>query len=195
VRAVDAPGSIEDLIVRESAPLLVLAGLKLLAVEVGAGGGDRRVRVVIDRPDGAVTTVDCEWLSERLGLVLDAKSPMAGRYYLEVSSPGIERPLLGRDDFDRFSGRTAAIATAAPVGGRRHFTGVLRGVAGDCVEIEAGGERLSIPLAAVARARLKVGTDELFGRTAAKPRRKAKRPAKRARRRAGRGGRLQGGSG
>lgn len=173
-----ASGSIREVIEREAAPLLAERGLKLLLVDIGGGAGGPRVQVVLDRPRGAVTSDDCEWFSERLSLALDAADPIAGRYYLEVSSPGVERPLLEADDFARFAGRTAEIATATPLAGRRRFTGVLRGVEGGRVELEAAdGERLGIPLEVIAHARLKVGTDELFGRTGAPPRRRAKRAA------------------
>ncbi|MCL6450861.1 MAG: ribosome maturation factor RimP [Acetobacteraceae bacterium] len=151
-------GLIEELV----GPLLKERGLELVGVEVGSQPRGPLLRVYIDR-EGGVTTADCEWVSERLGLLLDAHDPIPERYYLEVSSPGLERPLMGERDFLRFKGRRAQVTTSVPIEGQRRFTGVLAGVEGKSLLLDVGqGARKAIPLDWVASARLRVDEAELF---------------------------------
>jgi ribosome maturation factor RimP len=88
-----------------------------------------------ERPDGMMNVEDCEAASRALSPVLDIADPIESRYRLEVSSPGIDRPLVRRSDFDRYAGHAAHVEMLVPVGGRRRFRGKLVGTDGDCVRI------------------------------------------------------------
>lgn len=105
-------------------------------------------------PQRAVGLDECERVSRDLSAALDVADLIPSSYHLEVSSPGIERPLRRARDFARFSGRRARLRTDAPVGGRRNFSGVLAGVVDGVVEIDCDGQRCRVPLAAIARANL-----------------------------------------
>jgi ribosome maturation factor RimP len=122
------------------------------------------IRVVIDRerpgagesPDGSgVTLADCTAVSRDLSTALDVHDDLvAGRYHLEVSSPGLERPLVREKDFVRFAGREAKIETRSPIGDRRRFTGTLIGVDDGGVRIALDGEELVVPLDVIKKANL-----------------------------------------
>ena len=105
------------------------------------------VRVTIDRPGGAVDLDLCERVSKEL-------SPLRERYALEVSSPGIERPLVKPEHFRRAIGSRIAVRTDQPLDGRRRFTGTLTDADNDEIEVDLDGERVRLPLAAVRRAHL-----------------------------------------
>ncbi|TDA68924.1 MAG: ribosome maturation factor RimP [Clostridia bacterium] len=111
------------------------------------------LRIFIDR-QGGVGLDDCEQVSRAVEPLLDASDPVPEHYYLEVSSPGIDRPLKKAADYERFAGRKVLLKTYAPVDGRRTFRGVLGGLAGDHVVLQADGQEISLPLAGVAQARL-----------------------------------------
>ena len=97
-----------------------------------------------ERPDGTMAIEDCETVSRALSPVLDVADPIEGAYRLEISSPGIDRPLVRRSDFDRYAGHIAQIEMAAPIDGRRRFRGELLGTEGDmrahAHRDDAGGE-------------------------------------------------------
>ena len=127
------------------------------------------LRVVIDRPwqpdsatgaDESVTVEDCGRVSQDLSAILDVEPDLVGgadrAYTLEVSSPGLDRPLRGEEDYRRFKGRLAKIVTSAPVEGQSHFEGRLAGTDGDHVLIEQGRRTHRVPLEAIRRARLEV---------------------------------------
>ena len=105
------------------------------------------VRVTIDRPGGAVDLDLCERVSREL-------SPLRERYALEVSSPGVERPLVKAEHYRRALGRRVTLRTEQPLDGRRRYTGTLVDAGGDEIEIDLDGERVRLPLAAVRRAHL-----------------------------------------
>lgn len=128
------------------------------------------LRVVVDRPPREVPEVDpaadavgiddCRRMSEDLSALLDVDDDLAATitqaYTLEVSSPGLDRPLRGADDYRRFAGRLAKIVTREPVDGQSHFAGRLSGVEGDAVLLTEGRRVHRVPLDAVRRARLDV---------------------------------------
>lgn len=132
-------------------------------VRVQLSGGSRPVlQVMAERADGRAMTVDhCTEISHGLSALLDAEDPIAGAYTLEVSSPGIDRPLTRPRDFERFAGFEARIETRGAVAGRRRFKGKLLGLAGGMVLIGVAGETMRLPLEDIAKARL-VLTDELM---------------------------------
>lgn len=124
------------------------------------------LRVIVDRVadpaarEEAVSIDDCRRVSEDLSALLDVEPGLLGNperaYTLEVSSPGLDRPLRGEADYRRFAGRLAKVVTATPVAGQSHFAGRLRGVEGGDVLIEEGRRTHRVPLAVISRARLDV---------------------------------------
>ena len=121
------------------------------------------VRVFIDRPDSSGTPddsvgiEDCARISRELSAILDVEDPLDRSYTLEVSSPGLDRPLRGERDFRRFTGRRAKITVEPAVDGQKHFAGRIEGVDGSAVLFEAEGRKHHrIPLDAIKRAKLDV---------------------------------------
>lgn len=129
-------------------------GYELLGIERLGGAGAVTVRIYIDRPDG-ITVDDCERVSHQVSGVLDVENPIAGAYTLEVSSPGVDRPLFDAVQCARFVGEEIAVTLAAPIDGRRKFTARLVEVAGEDLHLEHEGETLVVPFGNVQRARLK----------------------------------------
>jgi ribosome maturation factor RimP len=115
-------------------PVLVALGYRLVRVRISGFAGCT-VQIMAERPDGTMTIEDCEAVSRALSPVLDVADPVETSYRLEVSSPGIDRPLVRRSDFDRYAGYVAQVEMALPVDGRRRFRGELAGTAGECARI------------------------------------------------------------
>jgi ribosome maturation factor RimP len=148
-------------------------GLDVAWVELKHHRGGTLFRVFIDRESG-VGLQDCQRVSERLGVILDVEDPIERSYTLEVSSPGLDRPLWSKNDYQRFAGRLARIKTREPLDGKRHFRGRLAGVEEDIVVLENREERVTIPFPTIESGRLEV---ELFApsREKVKPKLAAKR--------------------
>ncbi len=146
------------------APAVELAGYRLVRLRV-MGGKRKTLQVMAERPDGGMDVEDCAVLSRRLSEVLEAADPIAEEYVLEVSSPGIDRPLVSAEDFARFAGHEARIELDQPIAGRRRFKGNIIGMRNGTVEIETGGEsgtqRVSLPVSGITEAKL-VLTDRLI---------------------------------
>jgi ribosome maturation factor RimP len=145
-------------------PALASLGYRLVRVRISAFAGCT-VQVMAERPDGTMTIEDCEAASRALSPVLDVADPIEGSYRLEISSPGIDRPLVRRSDFDRYAGHVAHIEMAAPIDGRRRFRGTLIGTAGDAARVriaDAAPEKSEVvlPIDDMAEAKL-VLTDAL----------------------------------
>ena len=135
-------------------PVVEAMGYELVGVEFDAGGGHGRLRVYIDHDDG-VSVEDCAAISHQISGILDVEEPIRQAYDLEISSPGLDRPLFKLADFDRFSGRQAKIKLVAGLNGRRNFKGELQGVADpDRIRIEVDGEVYELSHADIARANL-----------------------------------------
>lgn len=134
-------------------PVVRFEGMELIDVEFHRGQGGWVLRVIIDKP-GGVTLEDCAAVSRQLGDVLDAKLERDEPYHLEVSSPGLDRPLTKPKHFVSFEGRPAVIRTNRPVEGKKHFRGVLAGVSDDTVKLVVDELTVSIPYEAIAKARL-----------------------------------------
>lgn len=150
-------------------PALEAMGYELVRVSL-IGRERPTLQVMAERRDEAAMTVeDCAGISRAISALLDVEDPIAGAYTLEVSSPGIDRPLTRPKDFDRYRGFEARIETRQPVAGRRRLKGVLGGLGpgGDTVLIAAGedGAEMAVPLAEISRAKL-VLTDALIAATA-----------------------------
>lgn len=110
----------------------VLEGMNYRLVRVRVSGADGcTVQVMAERPDGSMTIEDCEEISRALSPVLDVADPVPQAYRLEISSPGLDRPLVRRSDFERHTGHLAKIEMNVPVDGRKRFRGTLQGVDGD----------------------------------------------------------------
>lgn len=150
-----AKQKIVDLVEEMALPVVQEAGLELVDVEFVKEGGRWYLRIFIDKP-GGIDIEDCRYVSERLDKLLDEKDPIPQSYALEVSSPGIERPLKKRDDYNRFAGRLANITTFVPYQGKKKFNGRIKGLRENDVVLEINGSELLIPLKHVASARLEV---------------------------------------
>ena len=121
-------------------PVLAELGYRLVRVRISGAAGCT-VQIMAERPDGAMAIEDCEAASRALSPVLDVADPIEGPYRLELSSPGIDRPLVRRSDFDRYAGHIARVEMLGPVDGRRRFRGVLIGTEGEYMRMrgaEAG---------------------------------------------------------
>lgn len=146
-------------------PALSDLGFRLVRVTVSGRDG-QTVQIMAERPDGSLTIEDCEAISRQISPLLDVHDPVSGSYRLEVSSPGIDRPLVRPSDFEDWAGYDAKVELKEPVDGRRKFRGRLEGFeAGEVrmdVELDSGERHiLGFPVALVTEARL-VLTDELI---------------------------------
>lgn len=150
-----AKDNVAAVVEKLAAPVIKELGMELADVEFVKEGGRWLLRVYIDKPGGIIHS-DCEAVSRRLDALLDEKDPIPQSYCLEVSSPGIERPLKKPEDFLRFSGHEVQVTTYAPVEGKKKFTGKLEGADAGALFLEVGGGRMSIPMDQVSSARLHV---------------------------------------
>ncbi|TMJ05247.1 MAG: ribosome maturation factor RimP [Alphaproteobacteria bacterium] len=148
-----------------AAPVLSPLGYRLVRVRVSATSGCT-VQIMAERPDGTMSIEDCEIASRALSPVFDAEDPIESEYRLEVSSPGIDRPLVRVSDFARHAGHEAKVEMAVPLDGRKRFRGILAGVEGEAAKLRrrdaAEGEaaEVALPIADMVEARL-VLTDAL----------------------------------
>ncbi|MBL8673426.1 MAG: ribosome maturation factor RimP, partial [Rhodospirillales bacterium] len=119
-------------------------------------GRDGRLQIMAERRDGAGMTVeDCERVSRTVSALLDVEDPIAEAYTLEVSSPGIDRPLVRPKDWERWAGHLARVELSDPVDGRKRFKGVVLGLDGDAARLRMeDSSEARLPLALVARAKL-----------------------------------------
>jgi ribosome maturation factor RimP len=136
-------------------------GLDLFDLQLRRESIGMVLRIVLDRADAAagqgVTLEDCQRVSRDVSAILDVEDPFEHRYTLEVSSPGLDRPLRHADDYQRFTGRLARIVASAPIDGQKNFTGRIQGVDGGVVVLEGDRGRIyRLPLGSIARARLEV---------------------------------------
>lgn len=134
-------------------PTLARMGYELWGCEYHGRGRRALVRVYIDKPDG-VTLDDCKRVSHQLSGLLDVEDPVRGSYTLEVSSPGLDRPLLRPEHFERCAGQEVRVRLTQPVDGRRNFTGELKGLDAGQVLVEQDGIIHALPLDVIERARL-----------------------------------------
>ncbi len=155
---------VESDIARLVTPTLDAMGYDVVRVKI-LHGGRSTLQIMAERSDGAGTTVDdCAAISRAVSAVLDVEDPMPGAYELEISTPGIDRPLVRLGDFERFAGYQAKIQTRRPIEGRRRFSGRLLGVSEGGVRIALGDEEAEIPLDNIDAAKL-VLTDDLIAVT------------------------------
>lgn len=163
----DTPATLEAVVL----PICVALGLELVDVRIAREPGGAVLRVLIDRArppgvplhEGGVSLDDCTDVSRDLSTALDVtgegdRGPLAGKYRLEVSSPGVDRPLVKLKDFVRFAGETVKMTTRRPIatlaGERRKLTGKLLGVAGSDVRLMQDGQEVLVPHAEIVKANL-----------------------------------------
>jgi ribosome maturation factor RimP len=166
-------------------PVVDALGYRLVRVRISGAEGCT-VQIMAERPDGTMTVEDCEIVSRALSPVFDMADPIERAYRLEISSPGIDRPLVRRSDFDRYAGQVVRIETEIPINGRKRFRGLLIGTEGEAARVrcdEAGPDEeaeVLLPIEEMSEAKL-VLTDELVAQ-ALRREKVAKREAKAARR-------------
>jgi ribosome maturation factor RimP len=148
-------------------PALNDMGFRLVRVTVSGRDGTT-VQIMAERPDGTITVEDCVDISRNLSPLMDVHDPISGHYALEISSPGIDRPLARASDFEAWAGHEARIETKELVTGRKRFRGIIQGLAGNEVRLEVapdqGGPEVVLAIGNIAEARL-VLTDELIRET------------------------------
>ena len=163
----------ERLIADLAEPVLEELGFRLVRVKVsGRDGGT--VQIMAERPTGEMTVDDCAMISRRLSPVLDAYDPIPGQYRLEVSSPGIDRPLVRPSDFALWAGHEAKVELKELVDGRKRFRGVIEGVEDDearlKIELEGKAEPVTIglPFSLISEAKLVIDMEGFKADLAAK---------------------------
>lgn len=148
-------------------PVAEAAGYEIVRLRLMGGEQARRLQVMAETPEGEMNVEDCARLSRALSEVLDAADPITGEYTLEVSTPGVDRPLTRLKDFETFEGHEARIELDRLAEGRKRFRGELAGVEGDqvAVNLEGEAETALIPFAWIIEAKL-ILTDRLMDRGA-----------------------------
>ncbi len=139
-------------------PILEEEGMELVDIEykIGRGRGRGILRLYIDKPDG-VKIDDCERVSKRIDSILDKSDIIGGRYLLEVSSPGLDRPLKKEEDFKRFIGRLIKVKTFSPIDNQKTFVGTLKDYKEEVVTLEIKeGKIIEIPMKDIAKANLEI---------------------------------------
>lgn len=134
-------------------PVIEALGFELVGIEYQANPKNAVLRIYIDTEQG-VTLDHCAQVSHQVSGVLDVEDPIQGNYNLEVSSPGVDRPLFKFSDFERFAGELVRIRISGAIEGRRKFHGVLRGVRDDTVLVECDGAEWALPFGQVDKAHL-----------------------------------------
>lgn len=143
-------------------PVFEEMGYDVVRMQLQGGASRKVLQIMAERKDRKTMTVeDCARLSRAISPVLDENDPIEDNYTLEVSSPGIDRPLVKMDDFDRFKGFEAKVECSVPVNGRKRFSGRLQGIDGDDVVLTFEGADIKLPFADIAKAKL-ILTDELL---------------------------------
>lgn len=155
-------GRREDILARVRAisePIIAREGIELLDLELLGSGRRSILRFVIDKP-GGVNLDDCSNVSRAVEGALEVDDPLDNSYQLEVSSPGLDRPLTKPEHYARYAGQKVTVKTFAPVENRRSFTGTLKGLTEDQVVLDVDGREQRLPLTQVAKANLKFELNE-----------------------------------
>ena len=136
-------------------PLITSLGLELIEREFGSQHGQFVLRLYIDRPEGGITIDDCERVSKTVEDPLESAGIIPRQYTLEVSSPGVDRPLRRPQDFERFIGSRVVIKMKEQVEGSRNFTGLIKGYKEGIILLSVDGQDCSIPLKLLSKAHVK----------------------------------------
>nr|WP_300312221.1 ribosome maturation factor RimP [Halomonas sp.] len=134
-------------------PVVTAMGFELWGIDYLSQGKHSRLVIYIDHENG-VNVDDCADISRQVSGVLDVEDPIAGEYRLEVSSPGMDRPLFTLEQFTRYAGHQVSLKLRAPYEGRRKFQGLLAGVEGDEVLVQIDGEEYCFPIDGIDQARI-----------------------------------------
>lgn len=136
-------------------PIVAAMGYELVGIIYRGNPKSALLRLYIDKP-GGVGLDDCTRVSNHVSGVLDVEDPISTKYTLEVSSPGLDRPIFKPSDYDRFIGEQVRLRLQPPLDGRRRLAGELRGLRGDEVVIEENGIEINVPLSQIDRANLEL---------------------------------------
>ncbi len=134
-------------------PVAASLGYELVQAQLAGDQGGSILRILIDRA-GGVQVADCEQLSREISTLLDVEGAVPGRYRLEVSSPGLNRPLVKEADFVRYVGSRAQVKTSVPIEGRRNYAGELRAVESGSVVMKIDGIEYRVPIGLIEKANL-----------------------------------------
>lgn len=146
-------GTVEQSLQQLLAPVVAGLGLEFVGLDYVPRGAQSLLRVYIDSPEG-VTVDDCERVSHQVSGVLEVEDPIKSRFVLEVSSPGLDRPLFTPEHYARFVGQSIKVRLRVPAEGRRNFTGFLTHVGKDGITVEVDGQVLVLTFEQIERARL-----------------------------------------
>ncbi len=144
---------LRDRLIQLLEPVVNAIGYELVLLEYSPRDSSGMLRLFIDSPDG-IGLDDCEKVSREVAATLDVEDVITQAYRLEISSPGLDRPLVTPEHYRRFQGEVARIQTLAPIAGRRRFQGVLLGATDDEVSIETAEGVVTLPLADIDKAKL-----------------------------------------
>ena len=147
-------------------PLVVDLGYEFVGIEYSNNPKNSILRIYIDQPEVGVKIEDCETVSREVAALLDVEDPISGNYTLEVSSPGLNRPIFNLGQFERVVGEVVKITVFAPIGQRRKFKGRLLEVAGNEIFVEQDGERVGIEFGNIAKSRLEPDYSAIFNKSA-----------------------------
>lgn len=134
-------------------PVIENLGYELVGIEYVPQGNYSLLRIFIDSDEGIAIT-DCERVSRQVSGLLDVEDVVRGRYNLEVSSPGLDRPLFSEAHFLRFKGELVKVRLSVPLEGRRKFTGIIRGIDSGILELEVDAQTVSVPFNSIEKANL-----------------------------------------
>ncbi len=148
-------GKIEDAIWTMAEPLVLENGMELIDVEYVKEGAEWYLRLFLDKEgDEGIDLDDCELISRKFSDILEEKDPITQAYRLEVSSPGIERPLKRTKDFQRFQGEKVQVKTFSEVEGKKQFIGILQETTEETVTLDVDGTTIAIPRKQIGKANL-----------------------------------------
>jgi len=149
-------GKVKEEVERLVLPLLEEEGMELVDIEYKMGKGRGILRLYIDKPEG-VKIDDCERVSKKIDPILERSDIIGGHYFLEVSSPGLDRPLKKEKDFKRFIGRLIKVKTFSPIDNQKRFVGTLKDYKEEVVTIKTKEEKLiQIPMKNIVKANLEI---------------------------------------
>lgn len=144
---------LQDRLISLIEPLVESLGYELVLLEFSPQGRSAVLRLYLDGPEG-VNLGDCESVSREVAALLDVEDPVKTPFHLEVSSPGMDRPLTKPAHFERFNGRKAKVELAVPLNGQRRFVGTINGTSGEGVRLVVDKSEVELAFASIAKARL-----------------------------------------
>jgi len=153
--------SLVEQITKLLAPTIESMGFNLIQIKMMDSSKSKLLQIMAEKPDGTMNVDYCVEISHQVSAILDVEDIIPGEYRLEVSSPGIDRPLVKHKDYDDYMGHMAKIELSLPVNGRKRYTGQLKTLIGDILTIEVDGKPVALDLTDVQSAKL-VLTDELI---------------------------------